>query len=96
MHGHVDPSDFDHAIPSAARRTPLAPPPMEVTEDLLRALPKADLHCHLDGSLRLKTILELAASRRSSCPPRTRPGSPGPSTWARSARASRTTWWPST
>jgi adenosine deaminase len=32
-----------------------------VTEELLRALPKTDLHCHLDGSLRLKTILELAA-----------------------------------
>jgi adenosine deaminase len=31
-----------------------------VTEELLRALPKTDLHCHLDGSLRLATILELA------------------------------------
>src|SRR2546427_732828 len=35
----------------------VAPP---VTEELLRALPKTDLHCHLDGSLRLATILELA------------------------------------
>jgi adenosine deaminase len=34
-----------------------APP---VTEALLQALPKTDLHCHLDGSLRLATILELA------------------------------------
>ncbi len=31
-----------------------------VTEELVRALPKTDLHCHLDGSLRLETILELA------------------------------------
>jgi adenosine deaminase len=31
-----------------------------VTLDLLKALPKADLHCHLDGSLRLETILALA------------------------------------
>ena len=32
----------------------------KVTEELLRSLPKTDLHCHLDGSLRLSTILELA------------------------------------
>jgi adenosine deaminase len=30
-----------------------------LTFDLLQRLPKTDLHCHLDGSLRLKTILEL-------------------------------------
>lgn len=33
----------------------------KVTKELLRALPKTDVHCHLDGSLRLSTILELAA-----------------------------------
>ena len=38
---------------------PAAPFP-SVTEPLVRALPKTDLHCHLDGSLRLATILELA------------------------------------
>src|SRR5437763_5266421 len=35
-------------------------PDIPVTEELLHALPKTDLHCHLDGSLRLTTILELA------------------------------------
>jgi adenosine deaminase len=39
-----------------APHRPLPP----VTEALVRALPKTDLHCHLDGSLRLGTILELA------------------------------------
>lgn len=34
--------------------------PKTITMDLLRSLPKTDLHCHLDGSLRLSTILELA------------------------------------
>jgi adenosine deaminase len=34
--------------------------PVPVTEELLRALPKTDLHCHLDGSLRVETILDLA------------------------------------
>ncbi|MEL7169811.1 MAG: adenosine deaminase, partial [Bacteroidota bacterium] len=33
---------------------------MTLTKDDLRAWPKAELHCHLDGSLRLSTMLELA------------------------------------
>jgi adenosine deaminase len=33
------------------------------TEAMVRALPKTDLHCHLDGSLRLATILELAEAQ---------------------------------
>lgn len=33
---------------------------MEITRALLQSLPKAELHCHLDGSLRVNTILELA------------------------------------
>jgi adenosine deaminase len=40
----------------------------EVTEALLRALPKTDLHCHLDGSLRLRTILDLASEDRVKLP----------------------------
>src|SRR5688572_32003987 len=56
-------------IPSAARRVNQTPPPtVEVTEELLRALPKTDLHCHLDGSLRLKTILELADQQKVKLP----------------------------
>jgi adenosine deaminase len=38
---------------------PAVPPLPPVTEKLLHALPKTDLHCHLDGSLRLETILDL-------------------------------------
>lgn len=45
----------DASSTSASRRTPPA-----VTRALLESLPKTDLHCHLDGSLRLTTILELA------------------------------------
>jgi len=34
----------------------------------LRALPKVDTHCHLDGSLRVRTILELAKKQRVRLP----------------------------
>jgi adenosine deaminase len=46
--------------------TPPRVPP--VTEELLRALPKTDLHCHLDGSLRLATILDLAERQKVKLP----------------------------
>jgi len=58
-------------IPSAARRTIASQPlasSVEVTRELLKALPKTDLHCHLDGSLRLKTILELAEQQKIRLP----------------------------
>ncbi len=42
-----------------------APP---VSEELLRALPKTDLHCHLDGSLRLETLLALAEEQKVRLP----------------------------
>ena len=31
-----------------------------ITPEFIRAIPKSDLHLHLDGSLRLKTLIELA------------------------------------
>ena len=52
---------------------PVRTPPA-VTEELLRALPKTDLHCHLDGSLRLATVLELAQQHRIRLPAETPEG----------------------
>ncbi len=39
-----------------------------LTLEFLKTLPKTDLHCHLDGSLRLDTILELAKRQKVKLP----------------------------
>lgn len=44
------------------------------TDEFLRALPKSDLHCHLDGSLRLETLIDLARERGVSLPSTTPEG----------------------
>ena len=41
---------------------------LKITEDVLKSLPKTDLHCHLDGSLRVETILELAQEQGVKLP----------------------------
>jgi adenosine deaminase len=41
---------------------------MQITRDLLFALPKTDLHVHLDGSLRVKTAIELAKASNIALP----------------------------
>jgi adenosine deaminase len=46
----------------------------EITEEFLHRLPKTDLHVHLDGSLRLNTILELAEERGVTLPADTAEG----------------------
>ncbi len=77
------PSFHDEDAPNAGiSSTAWHPPPppsivvpkIEVTEELLRALPKTDLHCHLDGSMRLKTILELAQKQGVKLPADTEEG----------------------
>jgi adenosine deaminase len=49
-------------------------PDVPVSEELLHALPKTDLHCHLDGSLRLRTMLELADRQGVKLPADTEEG----------------------
>lgn len=39
-----------------------------ISTDLIRALPKTDLHVHLDGSLREQTLIDLAKERHVSLP----------------------------
>ena len=40
----------------------------DITDDFLQRIPKTDLHLHLDGSLRLPTLIELARQRRVRLP----------------------------
>lgn len=39
-----------------------------VTDEFIRAIPKTDLHLHLDGSLRLSTLIELARAQGVKLP----------------------------
>lgn len=41
---------------------------MSITREFLKKLPKVDLHCHLDGSVRTETIIELAKKQNIKLP----------------------------
>ncbi len=45
-----------------------------LTREFIEALPKTDLHVHLDGSLRLQTLIELAKDRNVELPSYTEEG----------------------
>ena len=40
----------------------------EIPLELIQRLPKTDLHCHLDGSLRLETVIDLARKQNVKLP----------------------------
>ncbi|MCR9247263.1 MAG: adenosine deaminase family protein [bacterium] len=49
-------------------------PKRQPQRELIATLPKSDLHLHLDGSLRLDTLIELAKEQRVKLPSRTPDG----------------------
>ena len=44
---------------------------MKITREFLEKLPKTDLHVHLDGSLRISTIFDLAKKQNVELPAKT-------------------------
>ena len=44
------------------------PKQIKITEDFIKALPKTDLHVHLDGSLRISTLIDLAREYQVQLP----------------------------
>lgn len=49
-------------------KTEDTPKTLELSEDFIRSLPKTDLHVHLDGSLRVSTMLEMAEEQKVKLP----------------------------
>ena len=47
---------------------------MKITDQLLMDLPKTDLHLHLDGSLRISSLIEMARERNVDLPSYTEDG----------------------
>ncbi|MDR0364324.1 MAG: adenosine deaminase [Bacteroidales bacterium] len=41
---------------------------IQLDKELIRKLPKAEIHCHLDGSMRISTIMELARQQKVRLP----------------------------
>jgi len=44
------------------------------SKDFIKALPKTDIHCHLDGSLRISTLIEIAKENKILLPSNTEQG----------------------
>lgn len=43
-------------------------PEIKLTREFVKSLPKAELHCHLDGSMRVETIIDIAKKEKIKLP----------------------------
>jgi adenosine deaminase len=63
-----DRTNFDHIDDPDCQTAENTPIGEDIPRGFLAELPKTDLHLHLDGSLRLSTLIELAREQRVSLP----------------------------
>jgi adenosine deaminase len=64
----MEQSNSENGAAGAADISYGANTPVQVPFEVFKALPKTDLHVHLDGSLRLETILDLAKQQKVELP----------------------------
>jgi adenosine deaminase len=64
----MEQSNSENGAAGAADISHGANTPAQVPFEVFKALPKTDLHVHLDGSLRLETILDLANQQKVELP----------------------------
>jgi adenosine deaminase len=50
------------------KTTKEAIPEVKLTREFVKSLPKAELHCHLDGSMRVETIMDIAKKENVKLP----------------------------
>lgn len=50
------------------KTTKEATPEIKLTREFVKSLPKAELHCHLDGSMRVETIMDIAKRENVKLP----------------------------
>ena len=67
-------ADQELSPPLDAQSSGVSNANLAITTDFIRSLPKTDLHVHLDGSLRIKTLIDLAQDYSVDLPSYTEEG----------------------
>lgn len=66
--------DIDGTPSTTSPSTSSGPAAQELPDAFIRAMPKTDIHVHLDGSVRLQTLIELSREQGQELPAYTEEG----------------------